>query len=227
MRNNPIPLLTLGIATLLTGGLSAQAQTILNGSFEQPPPNPAQGYYLGAPTDFTLYHTATDPAVGGTLFDNGTGTGTASLFINSHNNAGEGVYQDLGALQPDTAYTLTYAATTGTYQNGNPVIENVSFYNGTTPAGTLLALSSNTVNAGPSPVFTDYTLSYTTGATVAGDLTVLLADGSNSPQGEAAYDNLRLAAVPDVPEPSTWAAGLIGVAVLGCFALRRRSLAAA
>ena len=123
------------------------------------------------------------------------------------------MYQDLGALQPDTVYTLTYAATTGTYQENNPVIENVSFFNGTDPTGTLLALSSDTLD-GTTHTFTDYTLSYTTGATVAGDLTLLLANGNTGRVGQAAYDNLRLAAVSDVPEPSTWATLLGGLSLL-------------
>ena len=226
MRTDFTSLLAVGFATLLAGSIPAHAQTIQNGSFEDPAPPANPGYYLGAPTDFTLYNTAADPAVGGTNFESGTGTGTVSLFINSHDNPGEGIYQDLGALQPNTRYTLTYAATTGAYQTGNPVIENVSFYNGTSPTGTLLALASNTVND-PTSTFADYTLSYTTGATVAGDLTVLLANGSSATEGQAAYDNLRLAAVPDVPEPSTWAGGLIGASALAWFAFRRPSPAAA
>ena len=106
-----------------------------------------------------------------------------------------GIYQDVGALLPNTTYTLTVAIglrsdfTPGVL--GSPGI--ISLINGTDNTGTLLA-STNGVPTTPD-TWQDYTVSFTTGPSVSGDLTVALAVAGASTY-QANFDNVRLTTAP-------------------------------
>ena len=112
-----------------------------------------------------------------------------------------GLYQDVGALQPNTTYTLTVAI--GLRQDftpgnlGSPGI--ISLINGTDTSGLLLA-STNGVPTTPD-TWQDYTVSFTTGASVSGDLTVALSVAGAS-TFQANLDNVRLTAVPGTNAPA-------------------------
>jgi hypothetical protein len=128
-----------------------------------------------------------------------TADGNQYCYINvfSGNPTG-GLYQDFGALQPNTIYTLTVAIgqRNDTPPNGqgswSPGI--ISLVNGTDNTGTLLA-----TGGGLPPVDTwqDYTVTYATGGSVSGDLTVMLSVvGAQSIQAD--FDNVRLTKVASV-----------------------------
>lgn len=124
------------------------------------------------------------------------------------------IYQNVGALQANTLYTLTVAVGNrkdlGSGQNGGII----SLYNGTDPNGTLLAVSPDFM--APAGTFQDLTITFTTGSTVSGDLTISLKQTTTA--NNTAFDNVRLTAVA-VPEPSTFALlPLLG----GAFFFRRR-----
>lgn len=113
-----------------------------------------------------------------------------------------GLYQDLGALQANTTYKLTVAI--GSRMDIQTLPGIISLLNGTDNTGTVLA-STNGVPATPN-TWQDYSVSFTTGAAVGGDLTVELwvdpaltgrvANGVNNVQGD--FDNVRLTATPIV-----------------------------
>lgn len=102
-----------------------------------------------------------------------------------------GIYQDVGPLQSNTIYTLTVAIGSRADRNNSAGI--LSLVNGTNNAGTVLA------NGGGLPAtqntWQNYTVTYTTGASVSGDLTVVLsALGSGTIQAD--FDNVRLTTAP-------------------------------
>jgi hypothetical protein len=113
-----------------------------------------------------------------------------------------GLYQDVGTLQPNTRYTLTVATgrQTGFAQGsglGSPAI--ISLINGADETGAVLA-SGGWIPATPG-TWQDYNVTCTTGPNVSGDLTVALAAAPASTY-QAAFDNVRVTAVPVPPTPA-------------------------
>ncbi len=109
-----------------------------------------------------------------------------------------GIYQDVGALQPNTTYTLTVAIGSRVDRTNSPGI--ISLINGTDNTGTVLA------SGGGLPVtqnlWEDYTVTFTTGEPVSGNLTIALSvAGSEAIQAD--FDNVRLAATPVPVAPPT------------------------
>ncbi|HEY1789462.1 MAG TPA: hypothetical protein VGJ73_14995, partial [Verrucomicrobiae bacterium] len=108
-----------------------------------------------------------------------------------------GIYQDVGALQPNTTYTLTVAIglradfTPG--QLGSPGI--ISLINGASNSGTVLA-TTNGIPTTPG-AWQDYTVTFVTGSSVSGDLTVTLSTAGASTY-QANFDNVRLTQGPPI-----------------------------
>ncbi len=132
------------------------------------------------------------------------------------------LWQDVGALVPDTTYTLTIAIGGGRYDWSIPA-GHISLINGTDQTGTVLATADETsLNYGPYPnTFRDLSATFTTGAGVSGDLTILITTvGGYSGINPMRFDNVRLVAEA-VPEPTTL--GLAGIAIGGLLSARRRT----
>lgn len=128
-----------------------------------------------------------------------------------------GIYQDVGALQANTDYTLTVAIGSRLDRINSPGI--ISLLDGFDNTGSLLATGGGL--SGTQGTWEDFTASFTTGASVSGDLIVEL---SVAPAGtiQADFDNVRLDASP-VPEPSTYA--LLGGGLFSLMTIRRRKSA--
>ena len=123
--------------------------------------------------------------------------GTQYYAVNTgpgHSGA-SGAYQDVGALQSNTTYTLTVAIGRG---DNNGVPPNglgdwspgiISLLNGTDDTGTVLA---STIGYPATPgTWQDYTATFTTGPTVSGDLVIELGVDPASTY-QSLFDNVRL-----------------------------------
>ena len=167
--------------------------------------NPGGGAYTGA-------------AGGGTPSG---ANGTNVAFLNQDNSGlFAGIFQNVGSLQANTQYTMTIAIgqrldrTNGSIEFG--------LYNAATGATNIwtggTALATDTEVSTVAGSFQDFTVTFTTGATVSNDIYVAARyteTGANLIQ--ASLDNVRLDATV-VPEPSTALLG--GLGILGM--LRRR-----
>ena len=119
--------------------------------------------------------------------------GNQYCYVNMFNpNLTGGVYQDVGALQPDTRYTLMVAMGSRADRINSPGI--IALLNGSNFLGTVLASGGGL--PGTQNTWQDYTASFTTGASVSGDLTIALSVAGNATTIQADFDNVRLAVTP-------------------------------
>jgi hypothetical protein len=132
-------------------------------------------------TDYTIYDPLAAPAAGNQY-----------CYINmSNSGVTGGIYQDVGALQTNTIYTLTVAI--GSRADRNNSLGIISLINGTNNTGTVLATDGGLPSA--QNTWQNYTVTFTTGASVSGDLTIeLSALGAGTIQAD--FDNVRLTATP-------------------------------
>jgi hypothetical protein len=158
------------------------------------------------PTSWTAFNAAADTDIGsenagGTDYTvnnplAATAAGNQYCYINMFNpSVTGGIYQDVGALQPNTPYALTVAIGSRADRTNSPGI--ISLINGTDNTGTVLA------SGGGLPAthntWQDYTVTFTTGATISGDLTVALSVLGDATLIQADFDNVRLTTTPIAP----------------------------
>jgi hypothetical protein len=131
----------------------------------------------------------------------GTGSGTYYASVTGYNgNPAEVLYQDVsangqgnGTLKPNTTYILTVAMGVGKYSVPNNAY--IELINGTAPTGTVLATGSvSSLGMGNyANNFENLTVTFTTGATVSGDLTVAIGTTFGYPTVQGIYvDNVTL-----------------------------------
>ena len=132
-------------------------------------------------TDYTIYDPLAAPAAGNQY-----------CYINmSNSGVTGGIYQDVGALQTNTIYTLTVAIGSRADRNNSPGI--ISLINGTNNTGTVLATEGGLPPA--QNIWQNYTVTFSTGTSVSGDLTIeLSALGAGTIQAD--FDNVRLTTTP-------------------------------
>ncbi len=106
-----------------------------------------------------------------------------------------GIYQDTGALKPNTTYTLTVAIGSRSDRLNSAGI--ISLINGTDDTGTVLATGGGLPATRNS--WQDYTVTFTTGASVSGDLTVELSVAGDPTLIQADFDNVRLTVGAQAP----------------------------
>ena len=121
--------------------------------------------------------------------------GSQYLFVNMFDpTVTGGVYQDMGPMIPNHTYTLTVAIGSRKDRVNSPGI--ISLVNGTDNTGTVL------VTGGGLPAtqdaWQDYTVTYTTGPAVSGDLTICLSVLGNATTIQADFDNVRLDSVSPI-----------------------------
>ena len=121
------------------------------------------------------------------------GTNCFVEIINGHPSY---CWQTIGALQPNTTYTLTIAVGQ-TYTDGGGV-GKIALINGTSPFDSVLAetpVDSTLINPG---TFSDVTVTYTAGYEATGNLTILMQGNTGA---QIVYDNVRLdgTALPESP----------------------------
>jgi hypothetical protein len=138
--------------------------------------------------DYTVYDPLAAPAAGNQY-----------CYINmSNSGVTGGIYQDIDALQTNTIYTLTVAIGSRADRNNSPGM--ISLINGTNNTGIVLATGGGL--PATQNTWQNYTVTFTTGTSVSGDLTLVLsAIGSGTIQAD--FDNARLTTtpVPVTPPP--------------------------
>lgn len=116
------------------------------------------------------------------------------------------LYQNVGALLPNTIYTLTIAIGVGRFDS-SPPDGFISLINGTDHTGTVLDSGDvNTLGMGQyANNFKDLTATFTTGASVTGDLVISIETiGGFSGVSSMRLDNVRLT-TETIPEPASLA----------------------
>lgn len=218
---------------------NAASVLIVNHSFESPTvadgssslaPKPS-GTFNGWGYTMTVGSSFQDFGIenpGGGQYTGAGGVGTASgadgtntVFLNQGINGGViNIFQNLGALQPDTTYTLTVAIGQRLDRvNGNVLLGLLNAGAGETNPwanGTLLNSTSGVSSV--SGFFQDFTVSFTTGSTVSNDL-YIGAQYTGNGTIQASLDNFRLDATT-IPEPGGACLAVLGVA--GILGRRRR-----
>lgn len=119
-----------------------------------------------------------------------------NCFVEGLNGHPGFCWQDLGPLQSNTVYTLTIAV--GQTFTGGSGVGKIALINGYSPFQKPLAetpIDSSTVTPGS---FSDFTVVYTAGYQVNGDLTILMEGDAGT---QILFDNVRLdaTALPQAP----------------------------
>jgi len=195
---------TSSIASVIS---AANIVTVNNYSFE----NGGTPYYGNGevPTGWSPFNAGGNWAGLGTSgggFDAPDGNSYLAINTVPASSGPSGVYQDVGALLPNTTYTLTVAIGRSTAA-GVPAPNTpgdwspgiIALLNGTDSTGALLA----TTTGYPSVVGTwqDYTATFSTGSAPSGHIVVTLSDAPANTY-QATFDNVRLtSAVSSAPSP--------------------------
>ncbi|HSY20301.1 MAG TPA: alpha-L-rhamnosidase C-terminal domain-containing protein [Candidatus Acidoferrales bacterium] len=178
--------------------VSSLAVAVTNSSFELNPTSPGTtativpagwtAFNEGGPTDIGSQNAGgSDYAVHTPLA--GPAAGNQYCYINMFNQGiTGGIYQDAGTLQPNTTYVLTAAIGSRKDRINSPGI--ISLINGTNNTGLVLASGGGLPAA--QDTWQDYAVTYATGASVHGDITIELSVPGNGTTIQADFDNVRL-----------------------------------
>jgi hypothetical protein len=151
-------------------------------------------------TGWTSFGMVNNSDIGAEAENGGNFTAVADgnnyCYINLYNNpnASTGLYQDVGPLQANTSYQLTVALGNRIDRQELPGI--ISLLNGTDNTGIVMA-STNGVPVAKN-TWQDYTISFISGTSVSGDLTIelwvdpTLTGAPNGGTIQGAFDNVRL-----------------------------------
>jgi len=119
--------------------------------------------------------------------------GNQYCYVNMFNaSTTGGIFQDIGAVQPNTFYTLTVAIGSRQDRLNSPGI--ISLVNGADVTGAVLASGGGLPSV--RNTWQNYSVSCATGAAVSGDLSIVLSALGNGTTIQADFDNVQLTVVP-------------------------------
>jgi alpha-L-rhamnosidase len=184
---------------------SNTAPAVLNDSFEIDAAAPG-GVVATVPTGWTAFNEGGSTDIGSqnaggvdyTVSDPlaAPAEGRQYCFINMFDSGiTGGIYQDVGPLQPDTAYSLSVAIGSRADRVNSPGI--ISLVNGSDNTGAVLAVGGGLPAS--QNKWQNYLLNYTTGPTARGELTIVLSV-AGGPSIQADFDNVQLTATPVAPK---------------------------
>ena len=218
-----IGVLAAGTGTLMSNGVvPAAVIPVLNynfssGSDKSVGLNPAQ--FPGSDTFITDWGVS---KASGTYTPIGL-SGSDSVY--SESGYYNPIYQDVGALLPNTTYTLSVDVSNASYGAGGTAV--ISLYNTATDSNTLTQVATGTqlaattisdIGFGSNAV---YTAVYTSPATVSGDLTIELVLSARNPANSPLNTQVLFSDVGlTTPEPA--ALGMLGFGGAGLLLLSRR-----
>jgi len=170
-----------------------------NLSFEANVASGPGGLVSTTPTGWTAFNRAGGADIGsqwagGTDFSVNTplaapATSNQFCYVNMFNpNVTGGIFQDAGALQPNTIYTLTVAIGSRKDRINSPGI--ISLVNGANYSGTVLATGGGL--PATQNTWQDYSIAFTNGPSASGDITIVLSVAGNGTTIQADFDNVRL-----------------------------------
>jgi hypothetical protein len=221
-----------GLSLVTLASTRGASVVIQNSQFDSPALN-SGGYTGNTFTDGFTFNFAgveyPDPSAGQFNFSGGLlpspGTGHQYAFMNGilPTDGTSYMYQDVGALQANTTYTMTVALGWRNDQGAGAIV--LGLVNGISydPNTSVSLAASTPFVATLQGQFQDVSLTFTTGDTVSGDLTIYIQNATNGTgTGATAIDNVRLDATA-VPEPTIpFLLGTFGIALM-IFRGRRRS----
>jgi len=182
--------------------------TVTNASFELNPASGPGGLVATVPGGWTAFNQGGADDIGsqwsgGVDYSANTpllspAAGYQYCYINMFNpSVTGGIYRDVGPLQANTIYTLTVAIGSRKDRINSPGI--ISLLNGSNNVGTILASGGGL--PATQDAWHDYAVTFATGASVSGDLTIALSVLGNSTTIQANFDNVRLTKAPAVFNP--------------------------
>ncbi len=222
-----LSVLAAGAGTLISNGVApASVIPVVNYNFSSgsgasvgsnPPQYPGSDSFItgwGVSKGYTASGSATYTPIGLTGHD--------ALY--SESGYYNPIYQDVGALLPNTTYTLSVDVSNASYGAGGTAV--ISLYNTAADSNTLTQVATGTqlaattisdIGYGSNAV---YTAVYTSPATVSGDLTIELVLSARNPANTGNTQVLFSDVGLTTPEPA--ALGLLGFGGAGLLLLSRR-----
>lgn len=230
IRFSSFPALTCALLVASVATSPAALLVVENYSFEMDVA-PSPGVVQSVPNGWLSYNQTGGADIGsqnpsGAMFSSinplaAPAEGNQFVYINTfpENPDGiSGIFQPITDLQPNTTYTLTVAI--GSRLDRVNTAGTISLVEGFDPSGTILATGGGIPDT--PGTWEDYSISFTTGDSVDGFLTIVLSTPAAGTI-QAAFDNVRLEAVA-VPEPTTVALLAAGCVAFLVFHRRKRSI---
>ena len=220
-------LLSAVAAVFVAGPAFAASNLVVNGGFEAAP-SPANGYILYAGGATFPGWTATGHDVGtidggysegGLVFNANSGNNAIDLTGAGNTGAADGITQTIATIA-GKRYTLTFFV-----GNASPTGGNASSY--LSPSTLDLSINSGAISSYTNSDDTAFGInwkSFSTTFTATGPTTLAFSNGTVSTDNYLGLDDVSATAVP---EPTTWAMMIGGIAMVGFATRRRRQTAVA